>query len=264
MRSRLRGSLLRKAVVLDKSGTIVDACRVVLDLSNGKCIFCASTLNYVVKKHVALVNIRGPLRALMEGNVDRLGVKVSCCLLPIVPKIEKELLRRSGVLKGLKEVANKVIDHCESQLGVCTALFVNEDGEATHAVGLGGSLYEEVQGVVKSIIDSGSDVFLATGNCKEASIRCADLLGISRRFVLFDATPEEKRSLVKKLRGFYGSVIMVGNDVNDFIAMREADVSIMVRRKDLPEEEFTESPDVDYIVPSLYEVERIVAEIRHS
>jgi P-type E1-E2 ATPase len=200
----------------------------------------------------------------MDGNVDRLSLKVSCCLLPVVPKIEKELLRRKEVLRGLREVANKVINHCDSQLGVCTALFINEDGEATHAVGLGGRLYEEVQRVVKSIIDSGSDVFLATGNCKEASIKCADLLGIPRRFTLFDATPEEKRSLVKKLRGFYGSVIMVGNDVNDIIAMSEADVSIMVKRKDLPEEEFIESPDVDYVVPSLREVERIVSEIKHS
>ena len=256
---------MRKAVVLDKSGTIVDACRVVLDLSNGKCTFCASTLSYVVKKHVALVNIRGPLRALMEGNVDRLGLKVSCSLLPVVPEIEKDLLKREGVLKGLREVANKVMDHCDSQLGVCTALFVNKDGEATHAVGLGGRLYGEVQGVVKSIIDSGSDVFLATGNCKEATIKCADLLGIPRRFVLFDATPEEKRRLVKKLRGFYGSVVMVGNDINDLIAMREADVSIMVRREGIPsEDECAESSDVDYVVPSLREVERIVSEIRQT
>lgn len=255
---------MRKAVVLDKSGTIVDACRVVLDLSNGKCTFCASTLSYVVKKHVALVNIRGPLKALMGGNVDRLGLKVSCSLLPVVPEIGKDLLRREGVIKGLREVANKVMDHCNSELGVCTALFVNKDGEVTHAVGLGGRLYEEVREVVKSIIDSGSDVFLATGNCKEATMKCANLLGIPRRFVLFDATPEEKRGLVRKLRGFYGSVIMVGNDVNDLIAMSEADVSIMVRRKDLPEEEFAGSLEVDYVVPSLREVEKIVSEIRHS
>lgn len=255
---------MRKAVVLDKSGTIVDACRVVLDLSNGKCTFCASTLSYVVKKQVVLVNIRGPLKALMEGNVDRLGLKVSCCLLPVVPEIGRDLLRGERVLKGLREVANKVMEHCDSQLGVCTALFVNRHGEATHAVGLGGRLYEEVQGVVKSISDSGSDVFLATGNCKEASMKCAHLLDIPRRFVLFDATPEEKRSLVKKLRGFYGSVIMVGNDVNDLIAMREADVSIMVRRRNLPEEEFTVGPEVDYVVPSLREVETIVSKIRHS
>jgi soluble P-type ATPase len=254
---------LRKAVVLDKSGTIVDACRVVLDLSNGNYTFCASTLNYVVKKHVVLVNIRGPFKALMEGDVDRLSVKISCCLLPTIPKIEKELLRRKRVLKGLKDVANKVMEYCDSQLGVCTALFVNEEGEVTHAVGLGGRLYEEVQGVVKSIIDSGSDVFLATGNCKEASIRCADLLGIPKRFVLFDATPEEKCRLVKKLRGFYGSVIMVGNDINDLTAMREADVSIMIKRKDLPEEDLIENLDVDYVVPSLYEVEKIVADIKH-
>jgi soluble P-type ATPase len=190
---------LRKAVVLDKSGTIVDACRVVLDLINGNYTFCASTLNYVVKKHVALVNIRGPLKALMEGNVDRLNIKISCCLLPIIPKIEKELLRRKGVLEGLKDVANKVMEHCDSQLGVCTALFVKENGDVTHAIGLGGRLYEEVQGVVKSIINSGSDVFLATGNCKEASIRCADQLGIPRRFVLFDATLKKNACLLKNL-----------------------------------------------------------------
>jgi len=198
----------------------------------------------------------------MKGDVSRLGLKVSCSPLPVIPKIDVGILKREEVLEGLKGAANKVLDHCNTQLGVCTALFVDLEGNVTHTVGLGGRIYEEVQGVVKSIMDSGSDVFLATGNCKEAALKCASLLGIPRRFVLFDATPEEKRKLVKKLRGFYGSVVMVGNDINDLVAMREADVSIMVKRKGVPsEDECAESSDVDYVVPSLREVERIVSEI---
>ena len=252
-------SPLRKAVVFDKSGTTVDPCRVVLGLRTGTCYYHISTLAYVRDRRSALVNVRGPFSAIMNGDVKRRRLKVSCSALP--PEVEKAIgpdLLTGDVMEGLRAAAEKVRCHCGSDLGICTALVVDPEGRVSDIVGLGGRLYDEVPGAIRSIIASGADVFLATGNCEESSLKCGKALGVRREFIVFDASPRDKCKLVRKLRGFYGSVIMVGNDINDLPAMREADVAIIVNRDgggcDL-------GPEVDYVVPSLREVERIVARI---
>lgn len=250
---------MRKAVVLDKSGTIVDPCRVVLDLSSGKYSLCGNTLQFANTRKETLVNVRGPINSIIKGNTARLSLKVSYCPLEECPDLGSDLLGDRRVVEGLKGTAQRVISGCNSELGVCTALLVDSNGRPTHTVGLGGKLYDEVQSSVRSMMESDCDVFIATGNCREASIACAKLLGIPKKFVLFDADPEEKKKLVKKLRGFYGSVIMVGNDINDLDAMKEADVGIMVARDGKVPDGACEA---DYVVASLKEVERIVSGIR--
>jgi len=255
---------MRKAVVLDKSGTIVNPCRVIYSLATGELLFHVSTLKYVVERGEALVNIRGSLKSLAEGNIQGASLKVSCMAFKPMPNLNIDSLKDTKVIDGIKLVMNEAQTHCNSQMGACAAVIVNPKGEITHVVGLGGRLYDDVEEVVQTMMCRGVDVFLATGNCKEMTLKCADLLNIPRRFVLFDASPEDKRDWVRKLRGFYGSVIMVGNDLNDLIAMKEADVSVIVTRTGTTaHEKVSECKDVDYIVPSLKEVEGIVEGITH-
>lgn len=219
-----------------------------------------STLNYIVEKGGALVNLKGRIREIIAGNVNRVGLKVSCCALKSPPKIDKSKLLDPEVLDGIREAYKKALSHCSSELGACVAVVFNQEGKITDVVGLGGKLYPDVKESVKAMQEEGVDVYLATGNCKEMTFKCTDLLNIPRHAGIFDASPEEKRELVRRLRGFYGAVVMVGNDINDLIAMREADLSVLVRRRG----EFQEAlcSEVDYFVDSMAEVVRIVSEIR--
>lgn len=252
---------MRKAVVLDKSGTIIDPCRVVYNIQERNWLFHISTLKYVVEKGGVLVNLRGRIQDIIAGNVDKAKLKVSCCALKNYPPTDKSKLLDPVVLEGIRETYEKALAHCSSELGACVAVVFNREGEITDVVGLGGKLYPDVKDSVRTMQERGVDVYLATGNCKEMTVKCADLLDIPRRAAIFDASPEEKRGLVRRLRGFYGSVVMVGNDINDLIAMREADISVLVRRRG----EFQRASlcsEVDYFVDSLAEVVRIVCEIR--
>ncbi|MEM4644173.1 MAG: hypothetical protein QW748_02195, partial [Candidatus Methanomethylicaceae archaeon] len=70
-----------------------------------------------------------------------------------------------------------------------------------------------------------------------------------------------KMNFVKSLRRFYGLVVMVGNDVNDLLAMREADLSVLVKRESCDTSEDL-MPEVDYIVSSLRDIPKIISEIR--
>jgi len=252
---------LRKAVVLDKSGTIIDPCRVVYNIEDKKWFYHMSTLKYVVEKRGVLVNLKGRIQDIIEGNIAKARLKVSCCALQNYPPIDKSRLLEPAVLEGIRETYQRALTHCSSELGACVAVIFNSEGKVTDVVGLGGKLYPDVKESVRSMQEDGVDVYLATGNCKEMTLKCADLLSIPRRAAIFDASPEEKRELVRRLRGFYGSVVMVGNDINDLIAMREADISVLVRRRGEFQKESLCS-EVDYFVVSFTEVAKIVSEIK--
>lgn len=253
---------MRLAVVFDKSGTILKPCRVVLDIEKDELIFHINTLRFVVEVGGYLVNVKGTASAIRKGS-SHLGLKISCAASPNPPKINEGLLKRSNVLEALRRVLFEAERHCASEVGACAALILNKHGDVTHTVGLGGRLYEDVRDVIKKIKEAGDDVFIATGNCKESTLKCAKLLGIHRRFVLHDASPKEKMEFVRMLKGFYGVVVMVGNDVNDLMAMREADVSVLIKRDDGYDMKSMTS-NVDYVVNSLNELLNIISEIKEG
>lgn len=253
---------MRAAIVLDKSGTILKACRVVTDIRENKTFFHVNTLKFVVDIGGFLVNVKSTSSAIKKGSRLKFG-KVICASSNVLPKISEEILKEEKVSEALKKVTIEAERHCGSEIGTCAALILNREGLPTHAVGLGGRIYGDVREVVEAFRRSDDDVFIATGNCREATLRCAKILGIDRRFVLADASPREKRDFVEMLRGFYGLVVMVGNDINDLLALREADISILVRREEPDGVEAVPS-EVDYIISSLRELPKIVYEIKKA
>lgn len=259
---------MRIAIVLDKSGTIIDPCRVIYDLKTKSCLFHVNTLSYVLERKAALVNLRGPLGNVIHGNLDGISFKVSCSAFSPPPDLFPESTITKEVVEGVRIAIENAISHCASELGACAAIIVSRSGEVTHAVGLGGRLYADVRDSVISMREKAVDVFLATGNCREMTLECAKCLNLPEENAIFDASPNDKMQLVRELKGSYDTVIMVGNDINDLTAMREADIAILVKRNSVNGIEMPDrsdrSEDIDYIVRSMREVEGIVSRIRSS
>lgn len=254
---------MRVAVVLDKSGTVVKAYRVLCDVKTGASFPCDSTLKYVAEKGETLVNVRGAIGSILKGDLRRLGLKVSCYPKGHDGEIPKGLLTQAGVIEALKRAIGMVEAECGRGLGICAALLVEPEGRVTHAVALGGEIYGDVWEAVAALRSAGDDVFLATGNCRQSSLKCARLLGIPKDFVLYDANQGEKMELVRKLRSYYGAVIMVGNDFNDLDAMREADLGVLLKRPDAPSgDNLGKGGEVDFVLDSLSGIVEIVRRVR--
>lgn len=254
---------MRVAVVLDKSGTIVKAHRVLCNIKTGKCFACDSTLKFVVENCETLINVRGSIGDVLKEDLSRLSLKVSCSPHNEIREIKKDLLDQPRVLECLKKAISQVRNTWGNMLGICAALLVDQEGHVTHAIALGGAIYGDARVAVATLKSGGDDVFLATGNCKESSMRCAKLLGIPKDFVLYDADPREKRDLVRKLRSYYGAVVMVGNDINDIDAMGEAEVGVLIRRTDSPSVKgLEERVEIDFVLDSLDGVAEIVRKVK--
>jgi len=254
---------VRIAVILDKSGTIIRAHRILCNVSNGSCALCDSTLRFAAESGETLVNVRGSIGNILKGNLRRVSLKVSCSPKGWRGNISKKLLDQPGVIESLNKAVGRVVEDCGRGLGVCAGLLVDPEQRVTHAVALGGEIYGDVLEAVTALRAGGDDVFLATGNCRDFSIRCARSLGIPEDFVLYDADPGDKRELVVRLKSYYGSVIMVGNDLNDLVAMGEADLGILVRRSDAPPGKDLEGrAEVDFIMDSLGGICEVVKRIK--
>ncbi|MCQ5336630.1 MAG: HAD family hydrolase [Candidatus Methanomethylicia archaeon] len=234
-------SRMKTAIVFDKSGTILNPCRVLFDFEKKEFIYHVSTLNIVKKLKGFLLNI--------ENN----RFKISYSFSYEKPKINIEEIRR--VYDILKRIENEALNHCHSEIGTCKALILDEKGNIRYAVGLGGRIYDDAKYAIDKLREI-SDIFIATGNCKKATLKCAKILGIKEKFVIYNATPKEKMELIKLLKLFYGCVIMIGNDINDIMALREANVSIFINR-----DGNAINFDTDYVISSLYELPRILLEI---
>jgi soluble P-type ATPase len=254
---------VRIAIILDKSGTIIKAHRVLCDILTGECSPCDSTLRYATERQETLVNVRGSIGSIMKGNLGHVSLKVSCSPNGRRGEVPKELLAQPGIIESLNKAISKVVQDCGKGLGVCAGLLVDAEGRVTHAVALGGEIYDDVREAVSALRFGGDDVFLATGNCKSFSVKCARTLGICEGFVLYDADPGDKMEFVRRLKNYYGSVIMVGNDINDIIAMGEADLGVLLRRPDSPSTEGIERrPEVDFVLDSMGGICELVKRVK--
>jgi soluble P-type ATPase len=256
---------VRIAIILDKSGTIIKAHRVLCDVLTGACFPCDSTLRFAAEKHETLVNIRGKIGNIMKGNLRQVSLKVSCSPDGWKGEVPKRLLAQQGIIESLNKAISKVMEGCGKGLGICAGLLVDAEGRVTHAVALGGEIYGDVPEAVSALKSGGDDVFLATGNCRSFSVRCARSLGIPQDFVVYDADPGDKMELVKRLKNYYGLVIMVGNDINDLIAMGEADIGVLLRRLDTHStDDLEHRPEVDYVLDSLEDICGIVKKVKET
>jgi len=254
---------VRVAVILDKSGTIIKAHRILCEVRTGKCFPCENTLKFASEKRVALVNVRGRMGDILKGNLRQVSLKVSCSPDGRKGKIPKAVLVQPGVVEALNNAISQVLGDCGKGLGGCAGILIDTEGSVTHAVALGGGVYGDVPEAVASLKSGGDDVFLATGNCRDFSLRCARSLGIPKEFVLYDADPGDKMELVRRLKSYYGQVVMVGNDINDIAAMGEADLGVLLRRPDAPSAEGLEQrSEVDRVLDGMAGICEIVKRVK--
>jgi Cu2+-exporting ATPase len=107
-----------------------------------------------------------------------------------------------------------------------TAAWVAVDGRYTGSIEAGDRLRPEAASTVARLAAMGIGSSLLTGDRPAAALRVALAAGIDPGDVHADLTPEEKASVVARLRPGARAVAMVGDGVNDAPALAAADVGI--------------------------------------
>ncbi|QIK69618.1 copper-translocating P-type ATPase [Erysipelothrix sp. HDW6C] len=107
-----------------------------------------------------------------------------------------------------------------------TAMIVSFDGRVIGVVAVADTIKDEAIETVAALKRMNIDVVMMTGDHKDTAKAIADQIGITH--VLSEILPDEKASNIKLIQDEGKKVMMVGDGINDAIALVQSDVGIAV------------------------------------
>jgi len=107
-----------------------------------------------------------------------------------------------------------------------TLFYFAINGKLVAVYELSDKIKENAGDVINNLSKRGIHTIMLTGDNKHTAKKVADSVGISE--FVFEQTPEEKATFVLKLREEGKTVVMVGDGVNDILALASADIGIVM------------------------------------
>lgn len=108
----------------------------------------------------------------------------------------------------------------------CSILYVMDDDGILGLVGVRDTVREDMKDVIFQLEHLGIMTVMLTGDNLEVANAVAEEVGIHQ--VHADVLPEDKATIVKDYVSTSGSVVMIGDGINDAVALVEADVGISI------------------------------------
>lgn len=110
-----------------------------------------------------------------------------------------------------------------------TAVVLSIDGKTEAIIGLMDKPRPETSFTVKRLAAMGVDVYMLTGDNRRTAKVIANEIGLKPEHVFAEVLPEGKKDCVEMLQKKYkGTVAMVGDGVNDSVALAQSEVGIAI------------------------------------
>lgn len=107
-----------------------------------------------------------------------------------------------------------------------TVVFVSKNNNIVGILSIRDEIRETSKTAIKNLQDLGIEVVMLTGDKKETAEAIARELNINR--VIPEVLPLQKSDIIKSLQGEGRKVLMVGDGVNDTLALTNADIGIAI------------------------------------
>ena len=259
---------MKKAVVFDNSGTLIERYRVIKDVTTGKLFTDINSLDLIDQRDsLALVVLQYNTNKLLELNPNTLlsdvikkfniDFDVSFTNYKTTKEEVRDILynEKYAVVSDITDgfpVLKKLVPHMELCNG--SAVIIDMDlGIISYTITSSGKLFEGVKDTIENLKSQGCEIVLASGDRKGAINRLADMLGVKKDNAHGSVSTRGKCEVVKSLQDEGYKVMMVGDGLNDVLAFNRADVSVLT-----VEQQEEVSPKLmdktDYIIESIREV----------
>ena len=126
-----------------------------------------------------------------------------------------------GNLKLMKENG---IEH--SYISDNTLFYFAIDKEVVAIYELADTIKEDAKTTVENILSRGIEIIMLTGDNKDIAEKVAQEIGINNYHS--EQSPEDKATYIQKLHEKNKTVVMVGDGVNDILALANADIGIVM------------------------------------
>ncbi|MBO4302494.1 HAD-IC family P-type ATPase [Methanosarcinaceae archaeon] len=234
----------KTAVVFDSAGTLVEMYRVALDMSTGTFIPDSDNLRIVSEiQRAGLVVLDTPSENVLRQDPEclisdylekehvHLGIVYSNEFLN--PESISLTLKKSKIPIGkLQYILRKAGNYYDDPVYSVSGFIADIEKETVpFLMSTGGALFPNARDVVENIRETGADIYIASGDDKTNVLRVGRRLNIPDDRVYSLCRAENKKQLISGFQNEYDLVIMVGDGINDLAALRQADIGILISRK---------------------------------
>jgi len=264
------------AVVFDSAGTLLNTYRVAKDIGNRQLLpgVETTTLTFsstdrvliVLPVHSKDLMVADPAMLLSEYLIDRnIGFGVSCTRKIVTAEdigdvLYKDQRARAG---DLQECIRNVWSICKQEYMVTlnSGAIINMAHNAVEfTITAGGWPFDGAKETITALHRMGVPTFIASGDRVTKLERMADHFGIPHDRVYGVATPTVKAQIIQDLRQEYDRVVMVGDGINDLLALRSADIAVLTTQQpgERPEHLYKAA---DHVVTNVSDVLLIVQDL---
>ncbi len=232
---------MKIAVVFDSAGTLLRMHRVAKNIKTGEILDEVVSTELVDKKpYCALIVMQVDSSRLVmcrsemlisdfikKHNID---IEVACSRNRIerakaLKAINNETEAR---MKDLQDVMAAVKKKCRDIFYLGVGLIIDVDSESIpYVICTGGKVYSNSFHVIKTLNEKGIEVYIASGDSMRNLSVLARHMCVPLQCVFEISTPERKAEIIKNLKKEFDKVIMVGDGINDILAMRAADLGVL-------------------------------------
>jgi len=230
----------RIAVVFDSAGTLLHMYRVAKELRTGQILeHIESTAIVAQKPGRALVVLHAYPEMILRCKPDMtlikfindhdIAIDISCSSSPFTADEAFDIIKRNNITIGdVQQVLHSVRARCHDVFYLAAGIIADaQDGTIPYVLSTGGRVYPNTQKAVRSLEEQGIDTYIASGDSMQNLKLLAKCVNIPVERVFDIATTADKERIVLDLKKKYDIVVMVGDGMNDILALRAADVGIM-------------------------------------
>jgi Cu+-exporting ATPase len=235
------------AVVFDSAGTLLHTFRMAKDVKSGELFPDIETTMLTFAEHErVLCVIHAHSREIMAASPDQLlssflkeyhvAFGISCTRRVVEAEeigriLNNDTYARMGDMQECMRIVWSKIRE-ESIVALNSGVIVHTGHERIEfTVTAGGTPFPGAKETIRELHHLGVATYIASGDRETKLERMADYLGIPRDRVFGVATPTMKEQIVRDLRESYSMVIMVGDSINDLLAMRSADIAVLTEQQ---------------------------------
>lgn len=234
-----------KAVVFDNSGTLIERYRVVKNIRTGAVYDNISSLDLVDNgiERALVVLQTDPAKCIINAkpdqtisefiNKNKIDITISYSTAEVkIEEIIEAIKNDKSMVKDIQDTIQAVMDK-KYNVQICSGsgIIVNLNKQKIEfTISSGGRVFPEVTYVTHELQNRGIDIFIASGDRKGSLKKLAEFIGIPNENVFDTADSWKKREIIKGLKRNY-EVMMVGNSVNDVLALEEADIGVLTEQQ---------------------------------
>lgn len=263
------------AVVFDSAGTLLQMYRVAKDTVTGRYIDNIITTDLVSKKpncglvimHTdpdKIMNCQSTKR-IYEFLIDnKIRIDLSCSSSPITLEDVDQCIKNDTrtSMQDFHDVVNVTKLKCPDVFYLGIGFIVETKSQSiVYTVSTGGRPFTNTPAVLDTLQSMKIDAYIASGDSMRNLENLARLVEIPIERVYDVATPQRKEWVIKSLKKKYDKVVMVGDGINDILALRASDLGILsIQQTGTCMEKLSSEGDI--IITDIKQIIKIINEMK--